>query len=381
MQPTCPPNAAFVVCGPVSAGNRMVAAALIRGGCSGEATAYHAWSYNCRMPVDAYSDPRPCLIRHNPFEGYPTIDDQLRAAGFAPRYIYVIRDRTANVASSVRHGHSIDKVGKDVVRRNLSGMLRAEYFELFPSESLMLGGDVAAASLCARLGLSTDTTAPIVVDRVARSFENTDWKYWELRWFGDYGFYPVDRASWPYDDSYFAKYEIYATTDIGAKLTRMRVDLVRKYWRGPVVDFGIGAGTFVTAHGDARGYDVCPAAVRWLDERGLFENPWLDGFRTPVMTFWDSLEHELELDRLLARVDQYVFVSIPIFGNYDDVCRSKHFRIDEHYWYFTRHGFIEYMKERGFHLVYDDKSETTVGRDSIGTFVFSRVRPTPDSGE
>lgn len=378
MSVTCDPRAAFVVCGPVSAGNRMTAAVLVRGGCSGEATAWHEWAYNSRMPEGPDVDPLPCLIRHAPFDGYPSVDDRLRASGYSPTYIYAVRDRTANTASAIRLGYDAARLRSDVARRTLLGALRADSFELFPVESLMLGGNAAAAALCARHGLDTSTRAPIIVDRIERSFDNTDWKYWQLSWRGDHGFYPVDPRQWPYDCAYFDKYLGYAETEMGRALTRARLDLVRRYWDGPILDFGIGCGAFVEAHGNAKGFDVNPAAVDWLLERGRFDDPWRDGFRANVMTFWDSLEHVLEIDRLLDRVDRYAFVSIPIFDSYGDVCASRHFRIDEHYWYFTHNGFIRYMRERGFSLIHANSMETRLGRESIETFVFERVQKSGD---
>lgn len=373
MQPTCDPTSAFVVCGPVSAGNRMTAAALVRGGCSGEATAFHEWPYNCCMPRGPEDDPLPCLIRHLPFEGCPSVDDQLRARGYAPKYVYVVRDRTAHVASARRLGHFPDAACETIIRRGIIGMLRANYFELFPAEALMLGGNQAAAALCARMGLATDTSAPVVVDRIERQFENTDWKYWELCWRGDHGFYPVDTSISPYNDQYFEKYVKYSKTDLGVALTAARVGLVKKYWDGPVLDFGIGCGSFIDAHGCATGFDICPAAIKWLCDRSLFDDPWHDQRSVDVVTFWDSLEHVLEIDLLLERVNKYAFVSMPIFADYSDVCSSKHFRTDEHYWYFTRNGFVRFMGDRGFKLVLEDNFETRIGRESIGTFVFMRV--------
>lgn len=375
MSPQCDPQTAFVVCGPVSAGNRLTAAVLIRGGCSGEATAFHEWEYNNRMPEGPDIDPLPCIIRHNPFCDYPSINDKLLASGYLPKYIYVVRDLTANTASVLRQGHSLLKTPSNVIRQNLYGMLKSDNFEVFPVESLMLNGNKAAAALCARHGLKTNTQDPIIVDRVERDFNNTDWKYFELSWFGDHGFYPVNPADWPYDDNYFNKYVDYANTSIGKELTQFRVDLVRKYFdeSSPLLDFGIGCGSFIEAFGNALGYDINYAAVKWLKDRNIYMDPWPDDVAIDAVTFWDSLEHVLEIDKLLSRINKFAFISMPIFKNYDDVISSHHFRINEHYWYFTRHGFINYMDKRGFRLVYDNNMETKLGRHSINTFVFMRA--------
>jgi hypothetical protein len=55
------------------------------------------------------------------------------------------------------------------------------------------------------------------------------------------------------------------------------------------------------------------------------------------------------------------------------VLRSKHFRPQEHIWYFTREGLVNAMKACGFSLVAESDFETELGREDIGTFAFRRV--------
>ena len=65
-----------------------------------------------------------------------------------------------------------------------------------------------------------------------------------------------------------------------------------------------------------------------------------------------------------------LFVSIPVFKDMPHVLRSKHFRPDEHYWYFTGLGFVLYMLRHGFHLIAVDDFETRIGREDIMSFAF-----------
>lgn len=175
----------------------------------------------------------------------------------------------------------------------------------------------------------------------------------------------------PYDDAYFMKYAGYAQTELGRELTAQRVALVQAWIGGAVVlDVGIGCGAFVTAHGHAMGYDVNPAGVAWLKAREV----WCDPYAAPVKhaCFWDSLEHIEDPKRMLDHVEETVFVSIPIFSDIDHVRRSKHFRRDEHYWYFTPGGFLQYMRALGWHCVERNWMETDLGREDIETYVFKR---------
>jgi hypothetical protein len=189
------------------------------------------------------------------------------------------------------------------------------------------------------------------------------------------GYYPVAAGAAPYDADYFAKYVGYAATPLGRALTAARCDLVERYHRGALVDVGIGAGSFIAARRRRRqityGWDVNPVALAWLDERRLLVDPHVIPF--DAMSLWDALEHVADFRRLLANVRQWLFVSLPIFSDDAHVLRSKHFRRDEHYWYFTRDGLVAVLGTFGFALVEESRLETELGREDIGTFVFRRA--------
>lgn len=185
------------------------------------------------------------------------------------------------------------------------------------------------------------------------------------------GYYPVTDA--PYDRDYFLKYQGYALTELGREITDYRVSLVEEFYRdGALVDVGIGCGAFVQARGgQTRGYDVNPAGVRWLTARGLWTDPYAEP--VPAVTLWDVLEHLPEPQRLLGQVTQLVFTCLPIFRDASHVLASKHFRRDEHCWYWTREGLRAWMSEHGFRCIHEGDRETRLGREDILTFVFRRV--------
>lgn len=184
-----------------------------------------------------------------------------------------------------------------------------------------------------------------------------------------FGWYPVTAN--PYDDAYWQNYRERDDTPAGAALTAMRCALVWKYWPGNVVDIGIGGGRFVREHQAAFGYDVNPLAVAWLKANGR----WLDPYRRTVeaITMWDALEHIHEPGPLLANVQRWVFVSIPIFSDCDDALHSKHFKPAEHVWFFTRAGLEGFMQRFGFDLVEHSDMEQEAGREQIESFAFKRV--------
>jgi Methyltransferase domain len=153
-----------------------------------------------------------------------------------------------------------------------------------------------------------------------------------------------------------------------------RCEFVERHYRGTLIDVGIGSGAFIELrrkfHRTTYGYDINPAGLKWLDERALLVDPYLIPF--DAMTLWDVLEHMADFQSLLANVREWVFVSLPIFCDAEHALRSKHFRPDEHFWYFTRDGLVFAMATCGFALEFESNIETALGREDIGTFAFKR---------
>jgi Methyltransferase domain len=149
-----------------------------------------------------------------------------------------------------------------------------------------------------------------------------------------------------------------------------RVDFVARHYDGFLCDVGIGSGAFIELRGNACGYDVCSAAIEWLRTRNLLVDPYR--IAMPAISLWDVLEHIPEFWRLLRNVDQWLFVSLPIFTDARHALRSKHFRPDEHCWYWTRDGLVQMMRCLGFYLVEENDSETKLGREDIGSFAFTK---------
>lgn len=202
-----------------------------------------------------------------------------------------------------------------------------------------------------------------------------------------YGFYPVVQDG-QYDKDYWQLYQGYKSSPIAEKLMRARVELVERHAPGAtLVDIGIGNGQFIEARHDTPwiaenkgngrivrptfGYDVNPIAVAWLKERALWLDPWVRGCEAAV--FWDSLEHIPTPVAFVSLVRCWLFVSIPIFEGLEHILRSKHFKPKEHYHYFTRDGFVRWATQRGFNLVEENRMETELGREGIGTFVLRRM--------
>ena len=181
------------------------------------------------------------------------------------------------------------------------------------------------------------------------------------------GFHP--RPPMDYTGDYFAKYQALDATPMGAALTKARVDLVAKHFAGQVVDIGIGGGRFITESG-AMGFDVSAEAVAWLKEQDRFYDPYAN--HAEAITCWDSLEHIPEPEKLLDKVGEWVFVSMPTYYDQQDCLASKHFKPGEHLHYWTERGLIRWFARNGFACWDISERESELGREGITSFAFRR---------
>lgn len=182
------------------------------------------------------------------------------------------------------------------------------------------------------------------------------------------GYYPV--KDFVYDKEYFEKYKVYEDNGKAKELTKLRLEFVKKFWNKTIlVDIGIGSGTFVK-EAACYGYDVNEEGIMWLKLRNSYWDPYTTSFGSA--TFWDSLEHIENPAPLLSNIKHQMFVSCPIYRNLDHIKDSKHFRPDEHFWYWTEKGIENFMKYFGFKIVQKSNFEEKFGREDIMSFVFER---------
>lgn len=201
-------------------------------------------------------------------------------------------------------------------------------------------------------------------------------KFCELSWCKDQGImYQTDMStSVEYDKDYYDKYIGYEKSDIATKLNKGRVQITEKYCSS-ILDIGIGSGEFIKeSRNPTYGFDINKIAVKWLNDAGLYVDPYVEMPDVGGLTFWDSMEHIPNPSELLALVksSQYVFISMPIFSDLLNLKKSKHYKPNEHYYYFTAKGMVTFMTDSGFETIEIDDFETQSGREDILTFVFRK---------
>lgn len=213
-----------------------------------------------------------------------------------------------------------------------------------------------------------------------------------LSWNADlgYGFFPVHPGEWPYDAEYVRKYEDMGKTGMAKRLNFHRVAIAVKAaslveqagHAHTFLDIGPGDGAYMRelskdlpeAEDFSFGFDINPVMIERLKSEARWGDPgtrFLPQHSWHVMTFWDSFEHIHRPDLTVLNT-RSVAMSIPVFQNREHVLASKHFRPDEHVWYFTDGGIKTFMKRCGFSCVHDDDRETQLGREDIKSYIFVR---------
>jgi hypothetical protein len=196
----------------------------------------------------------------------------------------------------------------------------------------------------------------------------------QFLWLPDlgFGYYPAFNCK----TEYFDEYKSLEGSEVCERINHSRVETVAR-WIGdaPLLDFGIGAGTFIIERGKGItfGYDRDGNGVRWLMENDIWCDPHqMDDIKN--ISFWDAFEHLEHPETFLNRVSGFVFMSIPIFIDCDHILQSKHFKTNEHFWYFTLPGFVDWMRE--FDLIQESTAldfESVEGREDVYTFIFRKI--------
>lgn len=178
-----------------------------------------------------------------------------------------------------------------------------------------------------------------------------------------------------YGQAYFDMYAAYDGKPATGAINRARVDLVDRHAGSEcgVLDIGIGSGHFIRARPKTYGTDVNPVALRWLDDNGFLRSD-LSEFR--AFTMWDVLEHVPTpadyFDQMA--VGSFLFLSMPIFDDLAKVRLSKHYKPNEHLYYFTEAGLIGWLALYGFKCLEVNDNETKAGRESVKSFAFQLLR-------
>ena len=180
-----------------------------------------------------------------------------------------------------------------------------------------------------------------------------------------------------YDHAYVARYENYPQ----AELSAIRAKLVMKYAGdfANICDVGFGTGAFLAEIGRAKptatlhGFDVSPyPAPDFVNVDPDWQQKEWD-----VVTFFDSLEHFVDLPKVKAKC---VVVSVPWCHYFlGDIWFEswKHRRPGEHLWHFNFYSLARVFEQQGMREIYcghlEDRIRTSESKmKNILTMIFVR---------
>lgn len=179
-----------------------------------------------------------------------------------------------------------------------------------------------------------------------------------------------------YGDAYFDAYVKLEDQEIARKINIGRVDLVNSHAGvgAHVIDVGIGSGEFIKKRPNTFGYDVNPKAKEWLKEHNLLAPPFN---HCKAFTFWDVLEHVENPDIYFRgmQTGSFLFTCLPVFSDLTKIRQSRHYKPNEHFYYWTEQGFVDWLALYRFRLLEKRDFETAAGRDNITSFAFVRDLP------
>jgi len=224
----------------------------------------------------------------------------------------------------------------------------------------------------------------ICCDKIISQYPTLDWDE-DVKYCPHQGIaYQTDMSHGiKYGKEYFDRYLSYDDTEIARAINVARILLTEKYC-GSLLDVGIGSGKFIRCSNiDVYGFDINEYATAWLEANNIFCSLTKESVkRFDGVTCWDSLEHMTAPSDFLDLFSpgMFLFLSIPLIGRLSSECTlehlkaSKHYKPNEHFYYFTRTGLIWFLTDCGFELIEENDNEIKVGREEVYTFVFRKNR-------
>jgi hypothetical protein len=166
-----------------------------------------------------------------------------------------------------------------------------------------------------------------------------------------------------YEYTYNEKYDKYGIKNDQLSFLRLGYILgVLEKKPQNILDIGYGNGAFLKACNKTiqktYGYDISPYPVPKNTER---INTIFD-LEFECVTLFDCLEHWENIYELKKIKSKYIIISVPELHNFTEkeFLGWRHYRQNEHIWYFTKYGLANFMKKIGYKLINSSNIEDTI---------------------
>lgn len=159
-----------------------------------------------------------------------------------------------------------------------------------------------------------------------------------------------------YNQEYYTRYQNRSDTETGKKIYDSRWEIIEKYCHGnmTLLDYGCASGAF---HTSARngfvtfGYDINPHSPYHREINGQMD----------IVTMWDVIEHLHDPKDTIKKLNpKMLFISTPNKGAVEKLEGWRHYRPDEHLWYFDLPSLESLLRECGFKIVEHNFTEGSI---------------------
>jgi SAM-dependent methyltransferase len=171
-----------------------------------------------------------------------------------------------------------------------------------------------------------------------------------------------------YDKDYIATYNSYA--EWGARMAYLRLGFLLGTLPeipNSVLDVGYGNGDFLKACANiipnVFGYDISPAYP--IEPIPVVDNLYFGQY--DVVCFLDSLEHFIDPYIIKDVNAKYIFITVPHFHpklGYQWFAKWRHTKPNEHLWYFSEQGLVNFFNSIGYNLIKLSPFEDTIRKNN-----------------
>lgn len=174
--------------------------------------------------------------------------------------------------------------------------------------------------------------------------------------------------SFVYDEAYIQKYFDYGEKENYLSYLRLGYLLgTINYKIDSILDIGYGSGSFLKACTNyipkCYGHDI--SGVKVPDGITFIENIYENEY--DVITFFDVLEHFVDIDIIGKLKCNYIMISLPWCYNYDNKIwfhSWKHRKPNEHLHHFDKASLIKFFEKHNFNYVASSNIEDTIRKDN-----------------
>ena len=173
-------------------------------------------------------------------------------------------------------------------------------------------------------------------------------------------------TSFSYSDDYVLRYKLLKRTKKSAEICEARWEFLARnvsFIDKSLLDYGCGAGAF------SDWWEQEYPRIFKYDPYFKLDHSFLN-VDIDIITLWDSLEHISKLDIISLINAKYIFLSLPVVDDVENITSWKHYAPYEHLWYFTTEALTKLFERWKYELMEISTFETMYRSPDIKSYFF-----------